>query len=64
MHQRQLQTDHFRTKQLADYWSISERTLERWRLIGKGPAFLKIEGCILYRMTDVLEYESRSAGRY
>jgi len=50
MHQRQLQTDHFRTKQLADYWSISERTLERWRLIGKGPAFLKIEGCILYRM--------------
>lgn len=44
-------------KELAERWTISARTLERWRWTGEGPAFLKIGGRVVYRLEDVLEYE-------
>ena len=40
--------------ELAARWSISARTLERWRWTGEGPAFLKIGGRVVYRLEDVL----------
>ena len=43
--------------ELAARWSISARTLERWRWTGEGPAFLKIGGRVVYRLEDVLVYE-------
>lgn len=43
--------------ELAARWSISARTLERWRWTGEGPAFLKIGGRVVYRLEDVLAYE-------
>ena len=43
--------------ELAKRWSISARTLERWRWTGEGPAFLKIGGRVVYRLEDVLVYE-------
>ena len=43
--------------ELATRWSISARTLERWRWTGEGPAFLKIGGRVVYRLEDVLTYE-------
>lgn len=43
--------------ELAARWSISARTLERWRWTGEGPAFLKIGGRVVYRLEDVLTYE-------
>ena len=42
--------------ELAARWSISARTLERWRWTGEGPAFLKIGGRVVYRLEDVLAY--------
>lgn len=51
--------NHMSTNQLADYWGISARTLERWRGIGYGPHFVKVGGRVLYRAEDILEYESR-----
>ena len=42
--------------ELAARWTISTRTLERWRWTGDGPAFLKIGGRVVYRLEDVLAY--------
>ena len=43
--------------ELAARWTISARTLERWRWTGEGPAFLKIGGRVVYRLEDVQAYE-------
>ena len=43
--------------ELAARWTISARTLERWRWTGEGPAFLKIGGRVVYRIEDVQAYE-------
>ena len=47
----------FGSKQLARRWSISHRTLERWRHDGMGPAFLKIGGRVMYRLEDIQTFE-------
>lgn len=43
--------------ELAEYWRVSTRTLERWRAHGAGPAWMKLEGRVLYRRDDVAAYE-------
>jgi hypothetical protein len=43
--------------QLADRWQVAEATLERWRSEGIGPIYLKIMGCVRYRLTDILAFE-------
>jgi hypothetical protein len=47
---------HLTQAELARRWRKSERTLERWRLRGQGPAHLRIGG-VLYRLSDIEEYE-------
>jgi hypothetical protein len=57
---------HLNQVQLARRWSISPRTLERWRWLKQGPAYLKIGGHVVYRLDDIEEFEtaqSRNAGR-
>ena len=49
---------HLCQKKLADRWGLSERTLERYRLQGLGPVFLKINGRVLYRLEDVEAFEA------
>ena len=39
--------------QLAECLNVSPRTLERWRVEGGGPAFVKAGRRVLYRTTDV-----------
>lgn len=43
--------------ELSRRWTLSPRTLERWRWLGEGPAFIKLGGRVAYRMTDIEEYE-------
>ena len=50
---------HFNQVQLARRWSISPRTLERWRWLGRGPRYLKIGGRVVYRLDDVEAYEAQ-----
>lgn len=50
---------HITQCELARRWSISPRTLERWRWIGKGPRFLKIGGRVIYRLDEVEAFELR-----
>mgnify|MGYP001944704059 FL=1 len=47
----------FTQKELARRWTLSHRTLERWRWEGKGPAFMKIGGRVVYRLEDILNHE-------
>lgn len=49
---------HMNQVELADRWHISERTLERWRWVGEGPAYLKIGGRVVYRLEDIEAYEA------
>lgn len=49
---------HLNQVQLARRWSLSPRTLERWRFHGTGPSYLKVGGRVLYRLTDVEAFEA------
>ena len=44
-------------RQLAARWGLSEKTLERWRMLGSGPVFLKLGGRELYQVTEVEAHE-------
>jgi hypothetical protein len=50
---------HITQAELARRWSISPRTLERWRWIGEGPRFLKIGGRVLYSLCEIEAFELR-----
>ena len=52
------QLSHVRQDILARRWGISPRTLERWRWLGQGPAYLKVGGRVVYRLEDVEAYEA------
>jgi len=52
---------HLNQDQLARRWSLSARTLERWRSHGKGPCYLRLGGRVAYRLEDVEAFEK--AGR-
>lgn len=44
-------------RQLAARWSMSPRSLERWRREGYGLPWLIIGGSVRYRLEDVRDYE-------
>jgi hypothetical protein len=48
---------HLNQKELARRWGLSVRTVERWRCDGSGPAFLKLNGRVAYRLADVEAFE-------
>jgi hypothetical protein len=48
---------HLNQVQLSRRWSLSHRTLERWRWEGRGPCYLKIGGRIAYRLEDIEAFE-------
>jgi hypothetical protein len=49
---------HLNQIDLSRRWSISPRTLERWRWLKAGPPYLKIGGRVGYRIEDVEGYEA------
>ena len=48
---------HLTQAQLAHRLGVSQRTLEGWRYHGRGRAYLRLEGRIAYRLTDVERFE-------
>jgi hypothetical protein len=50
---------HLNQVQLSRRWSISPRTLERWRWLKSGPQYLKIGGRVVYRIEDIEAYEAK-----
>lgn len=49
---------HLNQDDVAQRWSISPRTLERWRWTGQRPRFLKLGGRVVYRLCDIEAYEA------
>lgn len=43
-------------KPVAEFLGLSERTIERLRLEGRGPVFCKFGRRVMYRWRDVLEW--------
>jgi hypothetical protein len=54
---------HFNQIQLSRRWSISPRTLERWRWLDQGPTYVKIGGRVVYRLEDIEAYEAARTKR-
>lgn len=48
---------HLNQIDLARRWRVSSRTLERWRWLRRGPAYLKVGNHVVYRLEDVEAYE-------
>lgn len=46
--------------ELAEYWHISIRTLQSWRLNGGGPKFLKLGKAIRYSVDEIKRFESEN----
>ena len=52
--------DIFNTREAAAYLRLSKPTLERFRTLGDGPRFLKLNSYVRYRKVDLDEWlESR-----
>ena len=51
-------TKHLDQLDLARRWRISPRTLERWRWLKRGPAYIKVGHHVVYRIEDVETYEA------
>lgn len=50
---------HLSENDLASRWGMSPKTLQRWRMEGRGPIYLKLGKRVAYSMSTVLEYEQR-----
>ncbi len=47
-------------RQLATRWHLSQRTLQRWRKLRTGPAWLKLGGRVVYAIDEIRNYETRA----
>jgi predicted DNA-binding transcriptional regulator AlpA len=43
-------------RQAAEYLGVSPRTLERWRVTGDGPSYIKLGRRVAYRECDLIEH--------
>lgn len=46
-------TEIITTKEAADYVRLGKPTLERFRISGNGPAYVKLGGAVRYRKADL-----------
>ncbi|NTJ63193.1 helix-turn-helix domain-containing protein [Agrobacterium rhizogenes] len=50
-----------RTKEAAEFLSLSARTLEKHRTYGTGPAYRKLGGRVVYSVEDLQAWAARGA---
>jgi predicted DNA-binding transcriptional regulator AlpA len=50
-----------RTKEAAEFLSLSARTLEKHRTYGTGPAYKKLGGRVVYAIDDLQTWAERGA---
>ncbi len=53
------QIRHLKPGQVAQRLCVTEGTLERWRVEGTGPWYLRLPGRVLYRQADIEAFERR-----
>lgn len=44
----------------ADFLGVSPRTIERWRIEGKGPTFCKFGKRVVYKHSQLIEYQNKN----
>ena len=54
---------HLRPEALASRWATTTQRLANDRASGRGPAFLKVGTRVLYRLSDIEDYEARNLVR-
>ena len=56
-------TEYITPYQLCKRWAnaITPKTLANWRVRGRGPAYVRFVGRVLYPMGNVLEWEKANA---
>ena len=52
---------YLRTKEAAEFLSLSARTLEKHRTYGTGPAYRKLGGRVVYSVDDLDTWADRGA---
>jgi len=52
---------YLRTKEAADFLSLSARTLEKHRTYGTGPAYRKLGGRVVYSVDDLRAWADSGA---
>jgi len=52
---------YLRTKEAAEFLSLSARTLEKHRTYGTGPAYRKLGGRVVYSIDDLQTWTERGA---
>jgi len=48
------------TREAASYCGLSPRTLEKWRVHGGGPRYVKLGRAVRYRPSDIDEFVHRA----
>ena len=56
MRETQEQKRYFKTKEAAEYLGFSKSTLEKLRLTGDGPTFIKRGRAVIYDIDDMNAY--------
>ncbi|WP_421579482.1 helix-turn-helix transcriptional regulator [Shinella sp. M31] len=54
-------TSNIRTRQAADYLSLSKSTLDKLRCSGGGPRFYKLGRAVIYDVTDLDAWKAERA---
>lgn len=50
-------------EQLAERWVISPKALQKWRLTGEGPIFVKIGSRVRYSIDEIEKFEACAVRR-
>ena len=49
---------HLNEIELGKRWGVSPKTLQRWRMEDRGPAYIKLSKRVTYAMEDIVAYEA------
>jgi predicted site-specific integrase-resolvase len=50
--------DYLNEIQLAELWGMKRNTLQKWRSAGLGPKYIKRVGRVVYRKSDIVDFEN------
>ena len=52
-----LDQERFTEAELSEYWGIKRNTLQKWRTMAIGPAYIKLGAKVVYPYEYVAEFE-------
>ncbi len=59
--QKDFPARYIRTQEAAQFLGLSRRTLEKHRVYGTGPRFLKLGGRVVYKIEDLHSWAERGS---